>query len=422
MCPRRCVRSSVNSLVVSLGLLWCVLLVPRSAQAYSVLTHEAIIDTLWNDNITPLLLKRFPDSTPEQLLEAHGYAYGGCIIQDLGYYPFGSHLFSDLVHYVRTGDFVEALVRDSQDLNQYAFALGALSHYAADNQGHPVATNRSVPILYPKLRAKFGNNITYAEDPAAHLKTEFGFDVLQVARGRYAPKAYHDFVGFQVSKTLLDQAFQETYDLQLKDVFKTLDLALGTYRKTVSSLLPEMTKAAWVLKKDDIEKATPGITRKKFLYNLSRTSYEKEWGHNYDKPGIWARFIAWMFRVIPKVGPFKALAFKPPTKQTEAFFESSFDLTVDREKTYLAEVKADRLKLPNMDFDTGNPSVVGEYSLADTTYSKLLDKLSDKKLEGVTPELRANILDFYRSKTPADDPKAAAAMESLKTTGSPVTK
>ena len=406
---------------LGIGLAWTSFLA-KPIQAYSVLTHEAIVDTLWEDQIKGLLLKRFPTATADQLIEAHGYAYGGSIIQDLGYYPFGSHFFSDMVHYVRTGDFVEALVRDAQDLNQYAFALGALCHYAADNQGHPVAVNRSVPILYPKLQAKFGNEVTYADDPAAHLKTEFGFDVLQVARGRYAPKSYHDFIGFQVSKPLLDQAFLETYDIQLKDVFKTLDLALGTYRRSVSSLIPEMTKAAWALKKGDIEKQTPGITRQKFLYNLSRASYRKEWGNDYTRPGIWARFIAFLFRIVPKVGPFKALAFKPPTKQTEAFFESSFDLTIDREKQNLAAVRADRLKLPNMDFDTGKPSSAGEYSLADKTYSKLLAKLSDKKLEGLTPELRANILGFYHGTTPKDDPKAAGALESLKTTGRPISK
>src|SRR6202453_4795694 len=153
--------------------------------AYSVLSHEAVVDSAWDDAIKPLLLKRFPNATHDELKEAHSYAYGGCVIQDLGYYPFGSHLFSDLVHYVRTGDFVLALIRDSQDLNEYAFALGALAHYAADNQGHRVTVNLAVPMLYPKLRAKYGDTVVYDQNPAAHLRTEFGFDVLEVAKGRY---------------------------------------------------------------------------------------------------------------------------------------------------------------------------------------------------------------------------------------------
>src|SRR6202158_2268880 len=226
----------------------------NNASAYSVLTHEAIIDTVWLDAMKSTLIKRFPDVTEEQLIEAHAYAYGGCIIQDLGYYPFGSRFFSDLVHYVRSADFVQALLDESQDLNEFAFALGAVSHYGADVEGHSIAVNRAVPLLFPKLRKQFGNEVTYADNPSAHLKTEFGFDVLQVARGHYAPKAYHDFIGFEVSKDLLDRAFQDTYGLALKDLFLTLDLALGTYRFSVSTILPNITKTAWSIKSKEITK------------------------------------------------------------------------------------------------------------------------------------------------------------------------
>ena len=114
--------------------------------AYSVLTHEQVVDLLWKNQIQPLLLKRFPSATEDDLAKAHAYAYGGSLIQDMGYYPFGSKFFSDLVHYVRSGDFVQALLRDSYDVNEYAFALGALSHYAADNSGHP-AINQVVAIV-----------------------------------------------------------------------------------------------------------------------------------------------------------------------------------------------------------------------------------------------------------------------------------
>src|SRR5882672_7490686 len=93
---------------------------------YSVLTHEQVVDLMWNDQLQPLLLKRFPNATEQDLQKAHAYAYGGCVLQDMGYYPFGNRFFSDLVHYVRSGDFVEALLQDSADLNEYAFALGAL--------------------------------------------------------------------------------------------------------------------------------------------------------------------------------------------------------------------------------------------------------------------------------------------------------
>jgi hypothetical protein len=213
-----------------------------NVQAYSVLTHEAIIDSAWHIKIRPLLLERFPNATKDELRQAHAFAYGGAIIQDLGYYPHGSRFFSDLVHYVRSGDFILALLRDSQDLNEYAFALGALAHYAADDNGHRLAVNRTVPLLYPHLGKKYGSIVTYEDNPAAHLKTEFGFDVLQVARGRYAPDSYHDFIGFEVARPLLERAFQETYSLPLPSVFDDLDKAIGSYRYTVHSVIPKATK------------------------------------------------------------------------------------------------------------------------------------------------------------------------------------
>src|SRR5579864_7510213 len=177
-----------------------------AAEAYSVLTHEAIIDASWDRELKPLLLARFPGTTDDQLRDAHAHAYGGAIIQDMGYYPFGSKFFSDLTHYVRSGDFIVALIRESQDLNEYAFALGALAHYAADNQGHPIGVNRAVPILYPELGSKFGKTVTYWDNPLSHIRTEFGFDVLQVAQGRYATDQYRKFIGFKVSKPLLERA------------------------------------------------------------------------------------------------------------------------------------------------------------------------------------------------------------------------
>src|SRR5438105_8076700 len=240
------------------------------ATAYSVLSHEEIIDRNWPDGIKPLLLMRFPQTTEEQLREAHAHAYGGAIIQDMGYYPFSSRFFSDLVHYVRSGDFVSSLLQDAQNLNEYAFALGAMAHYWADSFGHPEAVNTVVPLIYPKLRRKFGDRVTYEDDPGAHLKTEFGFDVIEVARGSYAPQAYHDFIGFEVSQPLLERAFEDTYSIPLKDLFKDLDLALSTYRRAVSRLIPQMTKVAWAANKNEIQKAHPGITARKFRYNLSR--------------------------------------------------------------------------------------------------------------------------------------------------------
>jgi hypothetical protein len=376
-------------------ILTLILLLAQVSPGYSVLTHQAIIDSTWKESIKPLLLKRFPQATDDQLHEAHAYTYGGAIIQDMGYYPFGSKFFTDLVHYVRSGDFVEALLSEAKDLNEYAFALGALAHYAADNDGHSIGVNRSVPVLYPKLRARYGNEVTYVEDPTSHLRTEFSFDVIQVARGNYASDSYHDFIGFKVSKEVLERAFLKTYGLELKDVFGSLDLAIGTYRRTASGLIPEMTRVAWELKKDDIMKAQPGITREKFLYNLSRANYEKEYGKEYKEPGTGAKILAGFIRILPKVGPLKPLAFKPPTPETEKFFMASFNASIERYRALLPQSTSGKFDLPNYDFDTGRPTSAGEYKLADEAYAKLLEKLAKHNFEGASPDLRSNILAFY---------------------------
>lgn len=367
--------------------------------SYSVLTHEEIVDVLWKDQIRPLLLKRFPQATPDDIKLAHSYAYGGSLVQDMGYYPFGSQYFSDLVHYVRSGDFVVALVQQSSDVNEYAFALGALAHYASDNQGHP-AINQSVAISFPKLRKKYGNEVTYDEDHKAHIQTEFGFDMVQVAKNRYTSDRFHDFIGFNVSKPVLERAFLQTYDLKVQDVFGDEDLAIGTFRRSISKVIPEMTRVALLNRRKEIIRDTFNSNEKTFLYHLSRTDYQKQWGRGYRKPGFGARFLAFVLRIVPKVGPFRALNFKIPTTKTEDLYVKSINKSTDEYAARLREAKNGKLDLPNKDFDTGRDSAAGEYALADKTYARLLDDLDKRHFDQVTPELRQNILSFYASGTP----------------------
>jgi zinc dependent phospholipase C len=376
------------------ALLLAALLCGSGAFAYSVLTHEEIVDLVWTDEIRALLLNRFPELTEAQITEAHGYAYGGAVIQDLGYYPFGSVEFSNLVHYVRSGDFVRELLLQSQDANEYAFALGALAHYASDIAGHP-AVNQAVSIQYPKLRAKYGNSVKYAEDHTAHLKTEFGFDMVQVAKNRYASQQYHDFIGFQVSKPLLERTFPIVYGMELKDVLTHEDLAIGSYRFAVSRMIPQMTQIALRTHKKDMMKETPDFAKEKFLYRLSQSEYQKDWGKDYSKPDFGTRFWSVVLRYIPKIGPFKALAFNNPTPQTEDLYFKSINTTVDQYRMYLRQVRVGSLELVNRDFDTGKVTAAAEYSLTDDTYAKLLGQLSDRRFDLTTPDLRGNILKFY---------------------------
>jgi hypothetical protein len=381
--------------------------------AYSVLTHEQIVDLVWTDELRPLLLQRFPSLTEDQLKEAHGFAYGGAVIQDLGYYPFGSVEFSNLVHYVRSGDFVRELLAQSQDANEYAFALGALAHYASDIAGHP-AVNQSVSIQYPKLRAKYGNSVRYAEDHTAHLKTEFGFDMVQVAKNRYASKDYHDFIGFQVSKPLLERTFPIVYGVKLEDVLTHEDLAIGSYRFAVSRMIPEMTKIALRTHEKDMMKERPSFAKKEFLYRLSRSDYEKEWGKDYKKDGFKTRLFAVLLRYMPKIGPFKALAFNNPTPQTEDLYFKSINTTVDQYRIYLQQVRAGSLELANCDFDTGKETKAAEYSLTDDTYAQLLGQLAGHKFELTSPALRDDILHFYSDLSlPLETKKDAARWQSV---------
>ena len=486
---------SIASRLAMFSVCATALLLPAPARAYSVLSHEEVVDMAWKTNIVPMLKQRFPGITDDAIREAHAYAYGGSVIQDIGYYHLGSHYFSDLLHYVRPEAFVEALIRDSTTPDEYAFALGALAHYCGDTIGHP-AINLVTAEENPPLSHRFGRVVTYGEDPTAHIRTEFGFDVVEVAQGHYSQENYRDFIGFQVSKTLMEQAFQETYGIPLNSVMTHEDLAISTYRRAVSSLIPKMTRLAFVSYKNQIEQAAPGTAKKKFLYRLDQTEFKKEFGNDYYRVGFWGHVASFFLRIVPKIGPFKALKVTLPNSQEQDVYIKSVNSTVDQYRLDLAEIHAAPAPLPpptpqaaadarkaadlvakdaetakrvaagaddptqkaaleksaanvaktadkasaaadrtetkvaadqakdpadvpesanaipvgtpikapttpalkELDMDTGDPSSVGEYALADQTYAKLLDQLV-KPASAKTPTV------------PTIDPQLAAAIE-----------
>jgi Zinc dependent phospholipase C len=370
------------------------LLIAPFCSSYSILTHEEIVDVLWKDQIQPLLKKRFPNATEDDLKKAHAFAYGGSMLQDMGYYPFGNKYFSDLVHYVRSGDFVENMIEESSDLNEYAFALGTLAHYVADTTGHP-AVNAIVAMEFPKLRNKYGASVNYAQDPKAHIRAEFGLDMVQVAKNRFTSDTYRDFIGFEVSKPVLERAFAKTYGIPITQVFGDLDLAIGSYRRAISKVIPAMTRAALLAHGKQIVKETPNFQKKKFLYNLSRSQYEKQWGKDYQKPGFGTRVLAFILKFVPKVGPFKAVAFQTPSQKGEDMYIKSVNDTVTGYQSTLRATRKDKLDLPNRDFDTGKETRGGEYVLTDKAYARLLDELAKNDFKQVTPDLQSNILAFY---------------------------
>jgi Zinc dependent phospholipase C len=348
-------------------------------RAYSVLAHESNIDAVWDARIRPLLLARYPRTSEARLREARAYAYGGSVIQDLGYYPFGSHFFTNLLHYEKTGDFVEALLRDARDVDEYAFAIGALCHYASDEDGHRLAVNRAVPLVYPKLARKYGDVVPYDQAKKEHVLVEFAFDVLLVAHGGYKLQAYHDYIGFKVAEPLLERAFRETYGLEMKDLFLTEDLAMGTFRHAVAKTIPDVTKVAWEKKQEQIQETTPGVLREAFVLALPRQAYEKEYGTDYAKPHGLARVLGWLYVLVPKIGPLRPLAFKVPTPEAESLFLVSLTRTRERFGESLAALRNGRLDLVNINLDTGRPSAAGEYALADETHAELLKRLRQMK-------------------------------------------
>ena len=398
---------------------------PPRCHAYSVLTHEALIDANWDRVILPFLKVKYPGCTAEAIKQAHAYAYGGAVLPDIGYYPYGSKQFTNLIHYVRSGDFVNNLLQEAVDINEYAFALGVMCHYEADRYGHAIGINPAVPLIYPDLEKKFGKIITYAEDHLSHIRTEFSFDVLQTARGNYASTTYHDFIGFQVSKPVLERAFLTTYGLKVTDLFGNFSKAVGTFRWVVKDLFPVITKAAWATKKKEIQKAVPNATSRNFIYKMHRRNYYHEFGKAEERPSFFAEVISIFIRIAPKVGPLKALKFKTPGPDAEKLFIRSFDTTLSGYAGGIAVLQKDSLHLPNIDCDTGDPVQAGEYPLSDKAYDQLILDLHCKCFESVTGPLKANILSFYSHRAwPAPAKKKAkrrvqqiqGSLELLKTT------
>ncbi len=431
----RAIRSKLKAAFAAhclrlIAVLLVLLLTVLPATAYSVLTHEQVVDLAWKDTLVPMLRARFPGLTPEQIKEAHSYAYGGCVLQDMGYYPHGSHDFSNLLHYVRTGDFVVELLKSSTTPDEYAFALGALAHYAGDTVGHP-AVNQVEAMQYPRLAAKYGDKLTYAKDPTAHVRVEFGFDVVEVAKGRFQEDAYRDFIGFNVAKPLLERAFAQTYGEPLKAVLHNEDGNINSFRYDVSTLIPKMTRVAWASYGKQIQQDEPTATERKFRYRMSKVEYEKAYGPGYQKPGFGAHLLAFLVRILPKVGPLKSLEVKMPTAPEQNIYLKSLNATVDRYHQLLAQVAASAsgpapfqtLQFPAMDFDTGRPTQEGEYQLSDETYAQLLLQLTASNAPPVPADVRADILAYYaqpgatdyvRNKKPQEWVKVQAALVALK--------
>jgi hypothetical protein len=378
------------------ALLLCLLLVCPQAGAYSLLTHEQLIDLTWQSSVVPLLRSRYPGITPKELERARSYAYAGCVIQDIGYYPFGDAFFSNLTHYVRTGDFVVRLFRDAKDANQLAFAIGALSHYVGDNVGHSVATNRAVPVEFPKLEAKYGPVVTYGEDEHAHVQTEFAFDINEIAHRRLAPVHYLRHVGLNVPVKQVSEAFYETYGLSKNfSKARTGGINVRGYRFAVRSFIPRIAYAVTLLHRKHMPADTPGPELQKLESEVAKVAAENNWDKYRKKAGIGTYTLAGIIFVLPKIGPLKLVAIKGPDAATEEEYVRSVNLSTELLSANMTRLGRPHQTLSNRDLDTGAPVHPGSYRLTDETYAKLVRRLVADPHHTIPPGLKADILNYY---------------------------
>jgi zinc dependent phospholipase C len=386
--------------------------------AYSVQTHEELIDLNWKRAIRPFLLQRFPHATAAELEVAHAYAFGGCAIQDLGYYPFSNQFFSNLTHYVRSAEFIRSLTKQAKNANELAFAIGALSHYVGDTVGHSQAVNASVAIEFPKLARKYGRLVTYDENPHAHVRTEFAFDVNEISKHRMAPSAYLRHIGLKVPSALLARAFSETYGLDFEEIVGERRPVVRSYRFAVRSFLPRIAYAESVLHKRGFPPESQSEAFQIFKRRLAETDFENGWNQYRKKPGIRTHLIAWGIFILPKIGPLSDLAIRGPSPQTQELYLSSVNAASDFLERLLATWNTTSKSLPDRDLDTGDRVQPGAYRLTDETYAKLLDTLTRSSSRSLPAGLKQAILDYYADpqapiSTKNDPPKWARVQKEL---------
>jgi hypothetical protein len=384
--------------VVKVLALVVLFLSARTGVTYSVQTHEQLIDLTWKSSIRPLLVSRYPKLTEAQIREAHAYAYGGCAIQDLGYYPFGKTLFSDLTHYVRSGDFIVALLRDASTADELAFAVGALSHYIGDNIGHSQVVNVSVALEFPSLAKKYGPVVTYAESEHAHVRTEFAFDIDEISKHRFAPLKYLDHVGLKVPQPMLERAFFETYGLDMRQTLGFRRPVVKGYRFGVRAFLPRIAYAEALLHKNGFPPDTQNAAADRLRADLLQASQDNDWEPYRRTPGIGTHMLAGLIFILPKVGALSSLSIKGPTDDTQAKYIDSVNRSAATLRGALNHFSAISSALPNRDLDTGNEIRPGSYVLTDQTYAKLLALLTEKRKgqPQVLPlGLKDNVLAYY---------------------------
>ena len=375
-----------------------IIVVPLPAPAYSVLTHEELIDLAWDDSIRPLLQSRYPGISEAELVEAHAYAYGGSAIQDMGYYPFGKQFFSNLTHYVRSGDFVASLFRNAHNANELAFAIGALSHYLGDTTGHSECINPATGVEFPRLEHKYGEDVTYDESPHGHVRTEFAFDIDQLSHYRLAPSAYLRHIGLKVPGALVAQAFYETYGLPLHEVLGPVAPAMRSYRWSVRSFIPRFAWAETLLHRKHMPPDANDAAFASFAQDVQNADFQRYWAGSRKRAGFVTHVLAVVIVILPKIGVVSDLAIRGPDQQTEQWYVHSVNDTMSQFRDILQRMReqpSQAIALANRDLDTGNLVRPGAYALTDKTYAELLQRITREPGREVPFGIHRDLLAFY---------------------------
>jgi len=416
----------------------CVLVLPIRLHAYAMLTHEQLIDITWKDSIVPLLLSHYPNLTPAELDEARAFAYGGCVIQDIGYYPFGDVSFSNLTHYVRPGDFVVSLLRNAHNANELAFAIGALSHYEGDTIGHPDAVNIAVPVEFPSLGAKYGSSVNYAEGKHQHVQVEFAFDIDEIAHHRMAPLRYLRHIGLRVSMRQLALAFYQTYGITDGfSRFRGRRINVPAYRFATRSFIPRIAYAETLLHRKHEPAEPASKERDEYNAQVAATAANDNWESYRHHAGIGTYMLAGVIFILPKVGPLKLASLKDPTEVTEEEYLHSLLLSADAFRRDLVRFtvpsvaanasplrpRNNRHPLPNRDLDTGKVVQPGGYPLTDSTYAALLHRLTIDPTQQIPPGIKEDVQAYYANPespitTKKDEAKWAQVQNDLATLAS----
>ena len=326
------------------------------------------------------------------------------MIQDLGYYPFGNKFFSNLLHYARTGDFVESLIRNAQTVDELAFALGALAHYANDITGHPQAVNLlGAAARFPSCARSSATTSPTCRRPSSTSSSSSRSTWRRRRAGAIDFTQYRSMLDFQVATALLERAFRETYGLEMRDLFDDEERAISTYRYRGQPADSGADRGGVARQaRRDPEDLRPTPTASDVVFAYRPLDYEDTYGRDYQKPAQLARFLALVYRLVPKVGPLKPLAFKAPTPEVDRLFEDSLARAHARFDVLLRAVRDGRLDLANTNFDTGEPAHAGDYALADETHAEWLESLAKDDFAGASAQVRRTLDAFYQGASPPD--------------------